>query len=105
MNAYAYSRSTVFTIACMGMLVFGIVLTTLGSILPEVIIRFDVDKAAAGALFLSLSFGILLGSLLFGPTVDRAGYKLPVAVALVLVVIGLECIAPGNELGWLRAGI
>ena len=31
------NRRTLFTIACLGMLAFGIVLTTLGAVLPSVI--------------------------------------------------------------------
>jgi hypothetical protein len=43
------------------MLAFGIVLTTLGAVLPSLVERFGIDKSAAGALFLLMSFGILVG--------------------------------------------
>jgi fucose permease len=99
------SRRAVFGVACLGMLVFGIVLTMLGAVLPGVIERFAIDKAAAGSLFLLLSFGILSGSLVFGPAVDRYGYKGMLAGALLLVVAGLEVIAYAPSIGWLRAGL
>ena len=42
------SRGAQFLCACLGMLAFGIVLTTLGAVLPSLIERFSLDKAAAG---------------------------------------------------------
>ena len=98
-------RRAPFALACAGMLVFGIVLTSLGTILPEITTRFSVTKAQAGSLFTLLSFGILAGSLIFGPWVDRSGYRLPLAISLLLVVAGLELIAFGESMSWLRAGV
>lgn len=88
-----YNRKLVFTAACLGMLMFGIVFTTLGAILPSVIEKFGIDKTNAGSLVLFMSFGILLGSLIFGPVVDRYGYKALLIVCAGLLVIGLEGIA------------
>ena len=70
-----YNRKLVFWAACLGMLTFGIVMTVLGAILPPVVERFGVDKAEAGSLFLLMSLGILAGSVVFGPVVDRYGYR------------------------------
>ena len=99
------SRRVLFTIACLGMLSFGIVLTTLGAVLPNVIDRFGIDTASAGSLFLVLTFGILVGSLVFGPIVDRNGYKGLLLFATALIVIGLEGIAFAPSLGLLRAAV
>lgn len=101
----AYRASRVFAVACAGMLLFGIVLTTLGSILPEIITRFDVSKASAGALFLLMTFGILAAQLLVGPPVDRLGYRLPLVAAALIVGVGVEIIAFGNSLGVVRVGV
>ena len=99
------NRRVLFTIACLGMLSFGIVLTTIGAVLPNVIERFGIDTAAAGSLFLVLTFGILVGSLVFGPIVDRNGYKGMLMFATALIVAGLEGIAFAPSLGWLRAAV
>jgi fucose permease len=99
------NRRPLFAIACLGMLAFGIVLTTLGAVLPSVIERFGIDTAAAGALFLLMTFGILLGSLVFGPIVDRNGYKGMLLLATALIVVGLEGIAFAPSLGWLRVAV
>ena len=99
------NRRTLFVIACLGMLAFGIVLTTLGAVLPSVIERFGIDKAAAGSLFLLMTFGILIGSVVFGPIVDRNGYKGMLLLATALIAIGLEGIAFAPSMAWLRAAV
>ena len=99
------NRRAIFAVACLGMLVFGIVLTMLGAVLPEVMESFGIDKAAAGTLFLLMSFGILAGSLVFGPVVDRYGYRGMLAGAIALVFVGLELIAFAPSLTVLRIGV
>ena len=99
------SRRAHFTCACLGQLTFGIVLTTLGSVLPSIIVRFGIDKAQAGALFLLMTLGILAASLIFGPMVDRYGYKWILLTATALIITGLEGIAFGPSIGWLRVAI
>jgi fucose permease len=87
------------------MLTFGIVLTTLGAVLPSVIEQFGIDKAQAGSLFLLMTFGILAGSLVFGPMVDTYGYKGMLLLATALIAAGLEGIAFAPSLGLLRVAI
>jgi fucose permease len=52
-----------------------------------------------------MTFGILLGTLLFGPSVDRLGYRIPIAAAAALVAIGVEAIAFAPSYAVLRAGV
>ncbi|HZJ00775.1 MAG TPA: MFS transporter [Gemmatimonadaceae bacterium] len=99
------SRRALFACACVGMLTFGIVLTILGAVLPTVIERFGIDKAQAGSLFLLMTFGILAGSLVFGPMVDRYGYKGMLLFAIVLIIAGLEGIALAPSMPILRIAI
>src|SRR5665648_188668 len=80
-----YSRKKVFTAACMGMLLFGICLITLGSIIPDLKVKIGLDDLSSGALFSILPFGILTGSLLFGPFCDRFGYKLMLVLSALLM--------------------
>jgi len=99
------SRRFLFACACFGLLTFGIVFTTLGSVLPSIMTRFGIDKAEAGSLFLLMSFGILAASLVFGPLVDRYGYKGILLAAMVMVALGLEWIAFASSMTTLRLAV
>jgi MFS transporter, FHS family, glucose/mannose:H+ symporter len=101
----SYSRRLVFASACLGMLVFGIMLTTLGAVLPSLIERFGLDKTAAGSLFTLMSLGILTGSLVFGPLADRYGFKALLVVSAGLILVGLQGLAFAPSFGWLRPAI
>ncbi len=97
-----YNRKAVFTAACIAMFIFGIVMSILGALLPSVIADFGLDKAVAGSLFPLMTIGMLIGSLLFGPIVDRYGYKGLLIVCSGLVLAGLELIGFASQLGTLR---
>lgn len=99
------SRRALFACACLGMLTFGVVLTTLGSVLPSIIERFGIDKAQAGALFVLMTLGIIAGSLVFGPMVDRNGYKGILLAGTAMIFVGLEGIAFAPSMAWLRSAI
>jgi fucose permease len=99
------NRRSVLTAAYLGILIFGVVLTTLGAVLPSIIVRFGIDTAVAGTLFLLMSFGIMTGSLVFGPLVDRYGYRWLLLASATLILIGLEGIAFASSLGAMRAAV
>lgn len=89
----SYRPRLAFWAACLGMLLFGIVLTTLGAVLPSVTERFGLGGASAGTLFSMMSLGIMAASVFFGPIVDRFGYKGMLVAATLLVFLGIEAIA------------
>ena len=88
-----YDRRLVFIAACLGMLVFGVVLTTLGSVLPSLIARFGLDNSHAGGLLALMGLGVTAGSVIFGPVVDRYGYKEMLTGCMALILVGVEAIA------------
>jgi MFS transporter, FHS family, glucose/mannose:H+ symporter len=98
-----YNKNLVFASACMGMLIFGIVMAVLGSLLPSLIDKFNIDLIDAGSLFLVMNLGILAGSMIFGPLVDRYGYKGLLAVCAFLVFAALQGIAHAPSLVVLQA--
>lgn len=97
-----YNRRLVFFASCLGMLMFGIMITSVGAILPFIIEEFGIGKMSAGSLLMLLSFGILVGSIVFGPVVDRFGYKILLILCTGLILAGLEGIAMSKSLSMLR---
>lgn len=99
------SNPLVFYSACLGMLLFGMVMVTLGSILPSIVEKFNLAQIEAGSLVSILPFGILAGSLLFGPIVDRYGYKALLITCALLVLLGMEGIAYAENLTTLNIAV
>ena len=100
-----YNKNLIFVAACLGMLLFGIVLITLGSILPAVVSHFALEPMAAGYLASLLPLGILAGSLFFGPIVDRYGYKQLLLLSSALVCLSMEGIAFATSILHLQLSI
>ena len=88
-----YKRNQVFAAACMALFLFGMTLITLGSILPSLTIKFESQGLNKGILVSILPIGILAGSLIFGPIVDRYGYKLLLIISVLMSAVALEGIA------------
>ncbi|HOG25368.1 MAG TPA: MFS transporter [Bacteroidales bacterium] len=71
-----------------GIFFFGISFLTLGSVLPSLRETLHLDMAQSSALAGILPFGVLAGSVVFGPWCDRYGYKMPFQWAAAMVVLG-----------------
>ncbi|HNX66836.1 MAG TPA: MFS transporter [Bacteroidales bacterium] len=97
-----FNRRVVFFAACFGMLLFGISLITLGSIVPDIKLKLGIDNGSAGSLFAILPFGILAGSLLFGPVCDKWGYRLMLAISSLFICGGFVSMANVASLNLLR---
>ena len=97
-----YNRNLVFAAACLGMLLFGIVFLSLGSVNNMLAERFHLDDNGIGTLTALLPFGILAGSLIFGPIVDRFGYKWMLIICALLVMAGLEGMAFAGSTGFIQ---
>lgn len=95
----------IFFCACLGMLLFGVSLITLGSVATALQQKFALDAIGAGTLFSILPVGILAGSLLFGPFSDRYGYKVILILSCLLIAAGFQGIAHASSLGVLKGCI
>jgi fucose permease len=98
-------KPLVFAAACIGMLFFGVALLSMGSLLPAIASRFQLDSLASGALVSILPFGVLAGSVVFGPIVDHFGYKLLLVLSALVMIAGLEALAFAETVGVLRLAI
>lgn len=89
----SYNFRVVFTAACLTMLFFGVSVISLGSILPDLIRQYGLSEIEAGVLTSMLPLGILIGSLVFGPIVDRYSYRPLLIVCVLLIFAGMQTIA------------
>lgn len=96
------SSKLIFFCACLGMLLFGISLITLGSVAAPLREKFQLDAIASGTLFSILPIGILAGSLFFGPFADRYGYKIILLLSALLIFAGFQVIAYATSLNILK---
>jgi MFS transporter, FHS family, glucose/mannose:H+ symporter len=92
-----YNRSSVFASGCLGLLLFGMGLITLGSVAPDLKEKFQLDEIGAGTIFSILPIGILAGSLLFGPLCDKYGYKLFLILSALFMFAGFQGIAHASS--------
>lgn len=97
-----FNKKIVFIAACAGILFFGMAITTLGSVLPHLKVRFNLDDLSAGTLFSILPFGILLGSLLFGPFADRYGFRVLLSLTCFGMTAGFLGIAFSSSVALLK---
>jgi MFS family permease len=95
-------QKTIFLGACMGMLLFGVTLITLGSVATVLGDKFRLSGTETGGLFSILPFGILLGSMVFGPVSDAKGYKPVLTAAAFIICAGFQGIVHADTLPMLR---
>lgn len=100
-----FKRKLIFFAACMGMLLFGIGLITLGAVKGNLESRFHLDAIAAGTLFSILPAGILAGSAIFGRLCDRFGFKWLLIFSCVGMCAGFQGIAYAGSITILQVSI
>ncbi len=100
-SAKGYSVPAVFIAACAGMFFFGVAMLSLGPLLGQ------LNQLVEGANRLpsTMSIGIFLGTVLFGPVVDRFGYKWLLVLSSVFALAGLQGLAHCSTIGMLHLSI
>lgn len=93
-----YRKPWIFTSACVGIFLFGCVMLSLGTINSFVIQKLATNELAIASLAALLPAGILLGSLVFGPFVDRFGYQLLLVICSLCILIAFEILAHAGSL-------
>ncbi|MDR0660792.1 MAG: MFS transporter [Prevotellaceae bacterium] len=93
-----YNKSLVFTAACAGMAFFGVTMLSLGPILGAL-------GSDAGILSPLLTVGIIMGTVVFGPVVDRFGYKWLLVTGSIFAVAGILGLARFHDMTLLSASI
>jgi FHS family glucose/mannose:H+ symporter-like MFS transporter len=100
-----YSRNLLLIAACLVIVMFGITCVAIGTISEYLTISFAVDKIFIGLLASIFATGALIGSVSFGPIVDRFGYKFILIFSLIFLLTGFEVIGRTCQLNVIRAMI
>ena len=93
-----YNKNSVFTACCAGLAFFGVTMLALGPVLSHL-------GEGANALPATLSIGIIIGTVLFGPVMDRFGYKWLLITGSVLALSGIQGLANLTEMSLLHISI
>lgn len=80
---------------------FGVAMLSLGPILSQL----NGLVAGANSLPTTMSIGIILGTIIFGPVVERCGYKWLLVAASAMVLLGLQGLSNFTEMGMLHAAM
>lgn len=99
------TNGSVLAAGFIGMTFFGLAFVVMGAVLPSLITRFSLDNAVASTIAGLLPVGILFGSLMFGPIVDRYGYKMLIVCSSIVTAAGLEMLAFSAEVSFIRLSI
>jgi MFS transporter, FHS family, glucose/mannose:H+ symporter len=89
----SFSFNKVFAAACLGMFLFGIAFLSLGTVSTFIQTKFSLSQAQAASLASSLPFGMLAGTLIFGPVADRFGYKYLLVLSSLFIAVALNLMA------------
>ncbi|MDR1526494.1 MAG: MFS transporter [Dysgonamonadaceae bacterium] len=81
-----YNKTLVFIAGCAGLAFFGVAMLALGPVLSHL-------GEGANALPATLSIGIIIGTLIFGPVVDKFGYKGLLIAGSLLTLCGIQGLA------------
>ena len=99
------SNGAVLAAGFSGMAFFGMAFVILGTVLPSLTEKFSLSTANASTVASLLPFGIMFGSLIFGPIIDRYGYKLLIIASTLLTVLGMEMLAFAESVSMIRFAI
>jgi fucose permease len=100
-----YSKAKVFSAASIGMFFFGISLISLGSVLPALSIKFGFNEMQISSMVTLLPAGVLAGSVVFGPIIDRFGYKYLLIAGSLITATGLGLIGAGENISVINFAI
>ena len=91
----SFNKTLVFAASCMGLAFFGVTMLALGPLLSQL-------GEGANALPATLSIGIIIGTLIFGPIVDKFGYKWLLITGSLLALLGIQGLANLTDMSLLH---
>jgi len=89
------NKNLVFIACCAGLAFFGVTMLALGPVLSHL-------GEGANALPATLSGGIIIGTIIFGPVMDKFGYKELLISGSVLALLGIQGLANLTDMPFLH---
>ena len=93
-----YNKRLVFIASCAGLAFFGVTMLALGPVLSHL-------GEGANALPATLSIGIIIGTVVFGPVVDKFGYKWLLIAGSAMALLGIQGLANMKGMPFLHLSI
>ena len=93
-----YKKNLVFIASCAGLAFFGVTMLALGPVLSQL-------GEGANALPATLSIGIIMGTAVFGPVVDKFGYKWLLIAGAAMALLGIQGLARLTDMSLLHVSM
>jgi fucose permease len=93
-----YNKNLVFIACCAGLAFFGVTMLALAPVLSHL-------GEGANALPATLSIGIIIGTMVFGPVMDKFGYKGLLITGAVMALAGIQGLANLTDMWLLHLSI
>jgi len=93
-----FNKNLIFIACCAGLAFFGVTMLALGPLLSHL-------GEGANALPATLSIGIIIGTLLFGPVMDKFGYKWLLIAGSAMALLGIQGLANMADMLLLHASM
>lgn len=99
------NTTTQYIASCIGIVFFGVAFLALGAIMPLITKEYGLSDRMSATLASVLPIGTLIGSLIFGPVIDRKGYKAIMIISNLIGAAGLVIMATTGNVAFLILGI
>lgn len=101
--AAQYSKTRLIPAAILAILVYGMIAPMLGTLLPQLALRFNLSKGDQGLVALAQAIGLIIASVSVGPLVDNKGKKTGLVLGLGIIVVALFAIPNSTGFAMLAA--
>lgn len=97
------SKSRLIPAAILAILVYGMIASMLGTILPELSKRLSLTPEQNGTIAFTQALGLIIASVAVGPLIDNKGKKVGLLLGLALITVSLFLLPSASSYGMVAA--